>query len=46
MIIFDEVDVLSSQMYQLVYEKIDLPGTGGFIPIPMEFVDNLIIGLL
>lgn len=30
----------------LVYERIDLPYTGGFIPVPVEFIDNFIMGLL
>ena len=46
MIIFDEGDVISSKLYQLVYQKIDIPGIGGFIPIPLEFITNLIIGLV
>lgn len=33
-IVFDEADVNFSEKYQLVYQKINLPGTGGFIPIP------------
>ncbi len=37
---------MSSGEYVFVYEKIDLPYTGGFIPVPEEFIDNFIMGLL
>ena len=30
----------------LVYEQIDLPYTGGFVPVPVEFIDNFIMGML
>lgn len=30
----------------LVYQRISLPYTGGFVPVPIEFVDNFIMGLL
>lgn len=46
MIIFDETDVMSSGLYMLVYQKISLPYTGGFIPFPAEFADNFILGFL
>lgn len=35
MIIFDQTDVESSGLYLLVYEKVTLPYTGGFIPVPI-----------
>lgn len=30
--------------YYLVYERVDLTYEGAFIPVPVEFVDNFIIG--
>lgn len=30
----------------LVYEKISFPYTGGFVPVPVEFIDNFIMGFL
>lgn len=44
MIVFDEKDVQASAQYVLVYKRISLGRTGGFIPIPVEFTNNLIIG--
>lgn len=37
---------MSLGTYMLVYERIDLPYTGGFIPVPVEFIDNFIMGFL
>jgi hypothetical protein len=45
MVVFDQADVESSGVYLLMYERVDVPSSGGFISIPEEFVPNLIIGL-
>ena len=36
----------SSRQYVIVYENYDLNGTGGFIEVPVEFVDNFILGFV
>ena len=36
----------SSRKYVLVYENYDFDGTGGFIEVPKEFIDNFILGFL
>lgn len=36
---------MSTGAYMLVYKRVILPFTGGFIPIPVEFVDNFIMGM-
>jgi hypothetical protein len=35
MIIFDQNDVEKSGKYLLLYERVNIPNTGGFIPIPL-----------
>lgn len=44
-IIFDEANVESSKQYYLEYQRIDLTNYGGFIPLPIQFVTNAMIGL-
>lgn len=44
MIVFDEMDIASAENYTLIYEIIQIPRTGGFITIPVEFVENFIMG--
>ena len=43
---FDINDVQKSYEYVIVTDQIDVPGTGQFIEVPQEFVDNFIMGLL
>ena len=46
MIIFDEFNVEASHQYVLIYQRIDFTKAGGFIPIPQQFMPNLIIGFV
>lgn len=46
MIIFDQTDVESTGQYMIVHQTVELPYTGGFVPVPVEFTDNFIMGLL
>ena len=46
MIIFDQVNVQASHQYVLVYQRIDLTKSGGFISIPQQFISNLMIGFV
>ena len=46
MVIFDEKDVESSYTYQIVYSRVSLPTSGGFISIPAQFFSNTIVGLV
>ena len=39
-------DVQASNKYFIVTDKLEIPQHGDFIPIPVEFVDNFIMGLL
>lgn len=45
-IAFDQYDVEKSRKYLLIYDKIEFGTSGGFIRIPVELKDNLIIGFL
>lgn len=44
MIIFDQGEVERSGLYLLIYERINIDYTGYFLPLPMQFVPNFIIG--
>jgi hypothetical protein len=44
-IIFNSVDILSSQKYYVIYGLWYNDVNGGFTPIPQAFVDNFIMGL-
>lgn len=45
-IIFDDIGIQASNLYMLVYQKIDMPTGGGFIAVPQQFIPNLIMGLI
>ncbi len=45
MIVFDQVDVQSSNKYVLVYERINFTNGAGFYGFPSQFINNFIIGL-
>ena len=44
-IMFDVVDVESSKKYFIVLQKWYNDANGGFIALPIEFVDNFIMGV-
>ena len=46
MIVYDEADVLSSEKYFIITERIDYPTEGGFYKFPIQFTDNFIMGLV
>lgn len=45
MVIFDQADVERSGKYLLIYNRLDLGPAGGFLPLPVEFKKNFILGL-
>ena len=44
-LIFNSDDVKSSQKYFIVFARWFNDANGGFLPIPIEFVDNFIMGV-
>ena len=46
MIVFDQVDIDSSNQYVVQYGRLDFGSSGGFVPMPTEFHKNLIIGFV
>ena len=44
-IIFNSQDVQSSGTYYIIYQTWNTGSGGGFLEIPIEFVDNFIMGV-